>query len=547
MMAALDACARLRPPGLLKRVRGLSMGAKKDVARAARAALVAMEGSEALVSQAEELLADPHGRAAEMGPRWLVAAVVQVLAALAPLHEETADALRERAAEVFTRHGAQLLGALAARSMDEPEARRLLVSIVGAVDSASALDQVLAGLCPLLGDQRLRPTAMGALAGLPDLSGVVEPTHLLLVLKRLHLLRGASPRDLGGVGTRLGRPRMTHGWEQCQVQRPGVLIEALPAPVLRDYSLWLLSKGSAADVARGMTLLEAMTGAGSLPGGGELQPLLAALMRLVSAGGPGRRALRLALKVRELLGPAGADQSPYRAAGGGDLEELDRALQRASERDDQGRPARLARELAGELEGALAQGADVEPLLSRLEARQATWAITPLVEMLDTSPGGPMEKRLEKTLAALARAQPDRWLMCLDCVERFEQRSRRTGLFSRVEYQVCRRCEQSGHYAPDIARVVLEVGALQRDWWHRVEGNLMRVDWRQCVLRDQLVCTVDEVALQTADRHTVEWFRSWYVNAGVFQDRGGRQPSLRAPTDLDPDLRGSLETLFTVS
>ena len=159
-----------------------------------------------------------------------------------------------------------------------------------------------------------------------------------------------------------------------------------------------------------------------------------------------------------------------------------------------------------------------------------------------------MQRRLERALAALAEVQADGRLICLDCVAPFEKRTRKTGLLSRVSYQACGRCRQSGHYAAHVARVVLEVSNVPREhWYRRVDGDQLRVDWRQCVLRDQRVCRVDEVALHTTDRHTVEWFRAWYTQTAGAMDQAERGPLLRVfGGQLAPDLRDRLLPLFNV-
>ena len=77
---------------------------------------------------------------------------------------------------------------------------------------------------------------------------------------------------------------------------------------------------------------------------------------------------------------------------------------------------------------------------------------------------------------------------------------------------------------------------------HGIGDRWRRLDWRQCVLRDQRVCTVHEVKLETADRHTVEWFQAWWRQAGPADPAGTDMPALIAHGDLAPTCGGRCRT-----
>ena len=275
VLAALDACALLRPPGLERRVRTLALSAGGEVARAAREALMALEGRDALVQQVEALLQGPTGQAAELSADRLVATLVQLLASLRPLHARTAEELQSRAAMTLSHHP-KLLAALAENAAGEPEAMQLLRAVARAVGSAPALTRVLAGLCPLLSRAPLRPLVEQALAQMPVVEELVEPSHELQALCATH----DAGQALASLWSALGRPRARKGWEQMMVQEPSGLMDALSDRALGQFGVWLLDR-DVDDNARGLTLLESLDLAGRLDSDGALQRLLTVLVRLV--------------------------------------------------------------------------------------------------------------------------------------------------------------------------------------------------------------------------------------------------------------------------
>lgn len=551
VLAALDACGRLHSERLLSRVREISDHADAEVALAAQQVVLGMEGHEAWIRRAQDLLSDPQRHAAEVGAERVVSTIVQTLTSLAPSWPEATAALRVQAATTLARHGSLLLGPLTNLTLGDREARRLLQQMIQGVDHSARLGEVLEGLCPLLGVPHLRPQVIKLLSHLPQLGDLVQPEHELLLLQSMHLLHLQPVETMEPLWARLGRPRAVGCWGSFLEQNPGQLVETFDAGVLSDYACWLLERdGAVWWTARALALLEALVFDDDQQLDQHQQrALLSTLMRQLELTGEDThgRILRLAERVRQRVLGADAGAGPYRGDASAEIKLLDRKLERARQTRGLDRVAPVM--LQRQLEDALGRGESALIwLLREWEEQRQLQAISALVEVLQTAVDEGLAQHLENTLRILCKMQSQvEAPICLACVERFERRRYKSGLLSRVRYRACKRCGNSGDYLPDVQHITLVVCGQQSDDWYRLKGDLLKLDWRQCALRGRQVSTFDDVRLLDHTWHTVQWFLSWYRQAHFSFDRDRVRPLLQgADASLSRELQAALEIDFDV-
>jgi hypothetical protein len=220
---------------------------------------------------------------------------------------------------------------------------------------------------------------------------------------------------------------------------------------------------------------------------------------------------------------------------------VDQTLARLAE--EQAREAEQAelRELKQRLERiGRARSQELSQLLETLAQREAIWALPALAEQYERDPKDQedlYELTLEHLSAALKR-EGDR-LVCLDCVARFEPRRVKTGLLSRVDFQVCPSCGQVERFVSGVERVVLEVSDDVDPPYHRLESGELRVRWNRRHPVDLSI--VDQVVVRTPDARLLDAFSSWWEGQG---QREGHRPEISIEVSLDAERVESLERLF---